>query len=75
VGASDENVLPVPFRDAENLNIPTELFSGVKSMSIKPKLTSIDDQDKGTRIVAKVTDPVPVTIQSITLEIEYGEDY
>jgi len=75
VGSDENNLLPVPFRYGEELSDPTELFSGVKTMGIKPKLTSVIDTDRGTRIAAKVVDPVPVTIQSITLEIEYGEAY
>jgi hypothetical protein len=75
VGSDEDNLFPVPFRYGEALDDPTELFTGVKTMSIKPALTPVNDADRGTRVFIRVEDPVPVTVQSITAEIEYGEQY
>lgn len=68
VGAKADSLVEMKFREDEGYGEPTALFSGDKSESVECSW------DTDTAICIRQTDPLPITVLSLSAEVELGDD-
>lgn len=68
MGTDPEDLQEMKFRENEGYNEPTALFTGDKAVSVNC------NWDTDTSIYVKQTDPLPITILSLSAEVELGDD-
>jgi hypothetical protein len=68
MGPDSSNLYEMKYRDDENYSEATNLFTGDKAVSIE------DDWRTDASVFVRQSDPLPITILSLSLEVNLGDD-
>jgi len=68
VGSQSDRLTEIAFRVDELYGAPTEMYSGTKDILIQ------DGSSEAGRLYFQNPDPVPSTILSLAMKVEYGQD-
>jgi hypothetical protein len=67
VGPDDAGILEIPFRSIEDYGDPIALYTGDKEIDVQA------GDGKSARIVIANSNPIPISILSLTLRVSYGD--